>query len=644
MLKIIRNNQKKFVAGLAAVSMVMFVYTGRSGSDRSGRDDRAFGTVAGGSPLMASDVNGALQELSAVNQYARQFEYQEVGPQGASLVDLLLGRDVAQLVTHKPELFALLRREAAAAAGGPVDPQRVKAFMDARLGGTGPTGQPIDVPTPNTDAYDLIQAGVADLLLVHDNFARVTTAFKASGPAVDHSLATVEQTIQLNLIPVPADAMSAQVKPPTPAQLDAQFKAFADVAADHPDPVGNPFGFGYRSPVRVRLQYLRVTRESLEKSVVDTKSAYEWDVAARKRFYADRKATAAPGTPTSQPTATDVADALKAVRVRPVQEKQDAVQQYLTATLNRDYQTYAAGLTPTTGPAAAAYQNLDYLRGLVDQVQAKFAVHVDLDETKDLTGKAVNAIPGLGTAAASLSAASSSSSSPADGTLPGFVLDRATAYLSKPDPKPPAATVDLLRPSAAFTEGYAEPPAAIDFVRVVAVKPSAAAADLESVHLAVDADCRTVAAYDLAKAQADKLIATAKDGSLAAAVLAAGRQAIPTQPLTLQSTSVDGLRPPLEDAAPDFLKQAFGLLSTYNPTTNRFPLTVIALPAQRRLFVAQLQFVNARWTADTYYQARLATAAALQQNMVGAARLAWFSPSAIAQRTGFKPLVGPSGS
>ncbi len=61
------------------------------------------------------------------------------------------------------------------------------------------------------------------------------------------------------------------------------------------------------------------------------------------------------------------------------------------------------------------------------------------------------------------------------------------------------------------------------------------------------------------------------------------------------------------------MTQAFGLLDRFDPATNPHPATVIAVPTQRRLFVAQLAFVTAQWTAADYGAARLSAAAGLQQ-------------------------------
>ncbi len=650
MTKLIRNHQKKFVVGLAVVSMIMFVYVGRSGPGGGDgqRDDREVGR-AGGKGVNLSEVAQAHSELVTVNQYTRRFDYRQTGGQSASLVDLLLlGRDVAKNVIDHPELFVLLRREATAAGVVP-NPAQAQAYMDERLGGTAPDGSTVEPPSPDSDAYAAIHAGVTDLLLVHDHYERVASAIKASRPAVDHVLATEGQTLLLNLIPLPSDAFAAAVAAPTPARMAEQFKRYADVEAGRPDPATNPFGFGYRSPVRVRLQYVRLSRVDLETAVVATRTDYDWEVDARKLYHAHPEQFAvapptppdAPPPPTINPPFDAVRDqALRSIRDPLVKELQDRVQQYLTMTLKADSDAYRAALTatpPAPPPVTALGQPYDaraYLVALTDQVEARFHVRANSDATADLTAKQVSALPGLGQAYAGAAASTAS-----DGTLPGYVSELAATSLA--DPRAPATVAAMLKPSPVFTEGVDD---ALDVVRLAGVLPAAPAPNLDAVRPAVEADLRAAAAYDAARAEADRLAAADTPGAMLAAAKDAHRQVIATQPLSMQDMTVEGLTPPLDDAARPFMTQAFGLLDRFDPTARPHPTTVIALPTQRRLIVAQLTFVNARWTPATYYRDRLAAASDLRQQSAAALRLGWFAADAIAQRAGYKPTSPPPGS
>ena len=639
MIKVIRDNEKKVVAIVGVLLMISFVAVGRSGSGSgAGRNDVAVGSVAGGKPLMASEVNAIGQEVQAVEHYTRRSMYggaSGLGGQQISLVGALLG-EMAPLVTQRPEVLALLRREAAAAGIVP-DPARAQSTMDEWFSAGGGAG--VELPAADTDEYALIHNGVTDLYTVVDNFNRVAAALKTSQPAVEHALASVGQTVQLNLVPVDADALAATVPPPTPAQLDEQFKKYAAVAADRADPATDPLGFGYRQPVRTTMQYVRLPHAAVEQAVAATKSDYEWKVAALKVYYAHPEQFAAEGAttrPAGGPPTDAVRDqALHQIRDPLVQSLQDQVQQYLVATLAQEAAAYtAAAKDGKPAPATSLgqpYDRFDYLRSLAAAVQSKFKVHVDVDELKGLsTTKDVPALPGFGRASVG---AGGSTSANSDGRLPEYVMDRASAYLAatKTAGPTPAVMADLLQPSPAFVEATGD---AIDIIRLASIQPDAPAANLDAVRPAVEADCRTAAAYERAKADADQLATAARAGKLADAAKAGGRTVLLTQPLTSRDVSIDGLRPPLGDAAPEFMRQAFALLSHYDPAKDAHPVVVIATPAQRRLFVAQLWSVT--WTGGEHYQARLEAAAALRQQLAGRARINWFSPSAVISRTGFK--------
>ncbi len=652
MIKLIRNHQKKFVAGIAVVSMITFVFTGRTGNGTGGqeRTDREVGR-AGGKAIMATEVGAAQRELIAVNTYVRKYDPRMSRGMPASLLDFQLGPDVAANLLHRPELFVLLRREALNAGILP-NPAVAQQYLDDRLGGTAPDGSAVDAPSTDSDAYALVREGITDVLTVASYYERMTAALKPSRPAVDRAMGTGDQTIQLTLVPVPAEAFTKQVPAPTRQQLAEQFKKYADTPPGRSDPATNPFGFGYRAPMLTKLQYVRVSREAVEKAVTATKSDYDWEVEARKLYHGHpdqfavspptTRATDTPGPAVAPPFEKVRDDALRSLRSPLVQSLQDRVQQFLSSTIARDFAAYQAALvanaaTPTTS-AGKPYADPGYLQSLTDQVDAQFHVRLTAEQTDDLSTEQLQKLPHLGTAQATLTSATTT-----DSSLPGYVLDRAVAYLAANDAKTPTASVELLRPSPAFTD---DDGVSIDFVRIASVKAAHPATDLDWVKDAVKADVITAAAYGLAKAQADQLTNAPAAGGLpfAAAAAAAGLHPIASQQLSMQDVTVDGLKPPLDDAAHDFMTQAFGLLDAFDPVKNPHPVKVIALPAQKRLIVAQLTFVNARWTAADYAEARLYAAYRLQQQQAAAARIGWFSPDAVTDRTGYKPVANPSGT
>jgi hypothetical protein len=642
MIKLIRNNQKKFIAGTGVVLMITFV--AGYGGPKSGRDgptDHEIGR-ADGKAVMATEVGVAHADLVAVNTYVRKIR---TGVP-ASLLEAVLGPDVAANMMRRPELFVLLRREALAAGVVP-NPGLAQQYMDEYLGGTNADGSTVDPPSTDSDAYAQVRQGITDVLTVANHYDRVIAALKPSRPAVDREMATSDQSILLTLVPVPTDKFEKAVPTPTGTQLAAQFGKFADTSPGRPDPVTNPFGFGYRVPTLVNLQYVRITREAVEKAVIATQSDYDWEVAARKLYHAHpeqfavapptTRATDTPGPSITPPFEKVRDDALKSLRSPLVQSLQDRVQQFVSTTLANDFAAYQSAVTAATpvpvSSVGKTYNDPAYMQALVDHVNAQFHVALTAEQTGDVSNEQLQKLPHLGAAQSTLSSGTST-----DGSLPGYVADRAVSYL---DPKSPAFTADLLKPSPPFTD---EDGVSVDFVRMTSVKGSHPAPTLASVQAAVQADVVTAAAYDLAKAEADALVTAAATGKLGFSAAAAGLYPISSQPLSMSDVTVDGLKPPLGDAAHDFLTQAFGLLDTFDPVKNPHPTKVVALPAQHRLIVAQLTYANVRWTASDYAEARLSAVATLQRQQATAARLGWFSPDAIVDRTAYKPATPPSGS
>ena len=109
MIKLIRNNQKKFIAGTGVVLMITFVagYGGTGGTGHAGPVERELGR-ANGRAVLSGEVANARAELTAVDTYARQTAQQEMmytGGHSLSLADRLLPGGVSQEMLRRPDLF-----------------------------------------------------------------------------------------------------------------------------------------------------------------------------------------------------------------------------------------------------------------------------------------------------------------------------------------------------------------------------------------------------------------------------------------------------------------------------------------------------------------------------------------------------------
>ena len=629
MIKVIRRHQKKFLAGLTIFSMVAFLVN-RGSSGQGSSSDREYGTVLG-KPIYTSDLAEARAELQALSRSVRL-----TGEDGQPRSILaFLGPEVSQEIVSKPEWFLMLSREADA-ANIQADRDEVESIMVNDV--------PKDVDR-DSDLYAAARAGVVDLLKIFIRFQQLESAVKVSKPMLDSMLARYGESLSVNLVQVNGSDFLAKVPPPTTQQVQDQFTAFASFSPHKPVPTTNPFGFGYKLPMRSKIQYLRISTDEVAAAVIATKSTYDWEVAARKYFLNNPQEFTKPATtnPTTAPSGAaqpaiqltfDQAhdQVLKAIRTPLVKALMDQVQSYLTATLNADYQAYLQFCTSGKGGVepdssqGVGYSTFTYVSKLIDTVKSRFNVAIHGSEMPDyLSTEQIGGILGIGTT-----------------KLTEFVDKQALAYLDLVSKKDPSAPAILMKPSLPLPGSEDQTNvSSIVFVRLAGVKPSEAPADMTGIRSQVEADVRTAAAFKLAQAQAAALQSAARQGNLAIAAIAAGKTIIPLQgenAISMYSNDIKGVYPPLGDSGPSFSKQAFDMMGTYDPRTNPHPVQTIELPEQDRLFVAQLTDVTASWDAESYYRTALEYAGEATSAQNRKLSEDWFNYDAVVQRVGFKPI------
>ena len=672
MLKIIRNNEKKFLAGFTILLTLTFVVssgTGRGSGRGSGGTDNSVGSLAAGKDLRASEINSARAELEAVQRNIVVIGRTPSGQLAradaiAGLLNIRDGSPVATALHDRPELFALLRREAEA-AGVRADPDEVNAAMvafneETPFGANRYVGPSRDA---EPDAYNATAQGLSDLLAVRQNFERIVAAVKVSRPAVANaavkgvggSAGSGGEQVQFNLVNLAAADYLPAVPAPTTQQCQAQFDQFAGVTPDHPSKE-NPFGFGYKLPVRLTAQYVRLTPEAVEAAVAAGRTAYDWEVAARQYYLthpAEFQLTAGvtAGGPTTAPAGGGVKP-FEAVRKQATDAVQNPlvvtltgqVRQFLTTRLTQDWQASRDSATPT------AYSAPDYLHGLADQVAKRFpgVVLLVVDLPPDQTVAQVDAASELSLLRA-----------PGNLTFGSVLAQHAVDFLDAKaapgkSPTDPAVRAILTKPTPLLTSmlyaaslpggvDLGEGPVAIG--RLTAALPSQPPPDLAAVRPAVEADCRSAAAYDRAKADAEQVLTAAQDGRMAAGAAAIGRTPVATAALsyaTAMTAAVPQLPP---DLSGRFVKEAYDqLLAGYVPAPGKpEPAALIAMPDVRRVSVAQLFNVSPTWSAATVDRTLLAAAATLQQTAYLDLTAGWYDADAVIARLGYKPFKDGGG-
>jgi hypothetical protein len=615
MVKYLRDNKKVVLAGLTILSMLTFVVQ-RGASNSGNAADRKLGTI-NGKAVFNSEFVEARAEMSALIHYV-SFTGEERDPK-VQLMHALIVQ-----MAGKPELFPLLRHEAIA-DGVQVSDDDINGVIATYTKET----------DPDSDSYIATRAGITDLLKIMARYQQIASAVKISKPLADLALVGEGESLQMDLIQFQAADFVDKVPPPTTQQLQDQFTKFADQAPHHPVPTTNPFGFGYRLPIRAKLQYIYVSPDAVNATIVATKSPYDWEVQARKYFLAHPEEFIA-ALPTSSPTTNATTQPVGPQPFAAVHDKiladirkplattlMDQIQGYLSSTLNSDWQLYSqAAAAPTPGPEPVSslgvpYTSFDYLNKLVEKVQTRFKVTITAAQTPgDLSQDQIAALPSIGTT-----------------TVAEDANDQATNYLDLIDKKNTTAAAQLTRPSPPLQGADIN---STVFFRLTEVLPSQPAPDLATVLPQVTADLRTTAAYQLALNAAKALVANASN--LPLPIVSISKNAlIHLDKLTMNDRDFPQIKPELADSAPSFIKQAFQLLVAYDPKKNHNPAETIELPEQARVFASQLSFVDARWNADNFFYLTLDVRDNVLQMQQQLLRNQWFDFDAVVKRLDYKP-------
>jgi hypothetical protein len=171
--------------------------------------------------------------------------------------------------------------------------------------------------------------------------------------------------------------------------------------------------------------------------------------------------------------------------------------------------------------------------------------------------------------------------------------------------------------------------------RVTAAEPSHKPETLAEVLPQVQADYVAKASYDLAKADAAKLLDQARTAGLKTA--AAGKALLDIGPLTMQSTqTIPGLQvSPME--VEEFLAQAFKLLSTPTSRPSGKPVELIELPPDGRVLVAELSDYQAMWNDRSKSYEEATVSMMLKSELERAFTADWFNYDSVASRLKFVP-------
>ena len=680
MYRFIQRHGKKLLAVFSAFLMVSFAASGML-TPGAGGNNPVVGRINGKEKIRGQDVFIARQDWQMLTRLPG-------GPQGRPLSSLL-GPQIEAEITRQPILFLLLQKEAEQ-LGVTVSQDNLQSTLTNTPG----------LVTTDPDRNEQISRAVRGLLLVLNAGQRAASVIKVTDPMVKHQLAQVQQSITVDLVDFTTAKYLDQAKAhqPTAEEIKAHFEKYADtVAGDVSD--GNPFGFGYKYPDRVKLQYVVVPKADVRKVVEASRTPYEWEVEARKYYRQNQSefkagATTQPAKPfdmsaTSQPTTKPYEVVQQEVKDKLVNDETErritAIRDRLVSTLGADWVAYrnavganAPALTgapagaatqatsaPTTGAAApessqgVSYASFEYLQKLAQQIQAnkQFGVLPAAVSIADrwLALDDLNKLAGVGQAHL-------------NGVPMGsYVMSTALPFIPEAQRKE-GGWLRVMEP----TRPMVDPNDSIYIVRISAAEPTHRPAGIAEIEPQLRADLLTARAYELAKADANKLLEQARQQGLKSA--AGDRPIVTAGPLTHREGQVV---PPLAltgPAADRFVNRAFRLLATTRPsgaaapskaastspattgpaganavaTTQGAPagggprpVDLIELPRDGRVLVAQLGDVQAMWTDRSAPMEEAQIQRALTMGFMQRFIQTWFSYDNVVARLNFTPEGNP---
>ena len=633
MRKFLQDYGKQVLAVVSVLLMIAFFLP--AGFKRMGSSDNPVIGKLGSDKLYSRDAYNGKQAFEMLQK-------QRVDFMGRSLADLMLGPIAVSQISAHPDLFALLVKEAQR-MGVTVSKDRVNEIIQNYLP---PQAQ------QDEDRLDALRFALEQGMLVQNAFERAASVVKVSQPLRQHELARQAQAISVNLVEYDAAKYSAKIQPPTTQQIQEQFTKFRDNLRGNANPTTNPFGFGYKYPDRMKLQYVAVPRMEVRRAVEASQEPRRWDIDAYKHYTQNQHLY--PTTQQAAP-ATQKAFSLESTRpastTRPFPEVQSEIRNQLISsktdqlqaaifekiqtTLASDYMAYraaprAAGATqPTTVPASslkAPYNSFDYLQALANQIQQLYKVRPTVVSLHDryITPEEILRVPGLGEVRIGQE------------NLSAYLGSSVAVFNAAVAPGSEANLLHLYQPSPPLADALGN----VYMLRVTDAQRARAPDAIVEVLDQVRQDLLTAQAYALAKADAQKLLNTSKVGGLRSAAQASGLSVIttgtflnrPTEPIAGYALS--------GPAKTQFLNEAYKLLSTSPAHPGAQPIRLIELPQIAKLDVAELASVSPMWSADRAHLAAEDAANAAASEQIAQFMRDWFDYNAVVARLDYKPTEG----
>ena len=288
------RRRQKLVVIVMVVLMVSFLvgYQGLKMLMDSGSKNPTWGKLRDGTELKGEHYRLAANDLELLARHTR------IGTALASL----LPPNAAQA----REAYAVLLVEAENRPA--VSEENVSRFLQS----VGYSGVPYQETVSRLRSQGIpesqLRGAVARMLQVLQQFEESQVQTMPSIPRVRRLFADLNEKVDLRLLVLPASEFLSQVAEPTDEQIRGQFETYRDVAPSR-GRTADDYGFGYRLPDRVSVQYLWVQEDIVRRvTEAEPRLAREYYLEHRDDptflddiGYEVEAAEAGPETPSAEP-------------------------------------------------------------------------------------------------------------------------------------------------------------------------------------------------------------------------------------------------------------------------------------------------------------------------------------------------------
>jgi len=628
MKKFIQNNQKKLIAIFSALLMIIFMLPSNRGANT--RQLSAVGTI-GGAKVYGTDFQQANEDWDTLARIPWEDQY------GRNLTKQLQPEAYVAIEANK-STFYLLDYEARQ-QGIEISPDKANEFL---------VNNKVTLPSDPAEQQAVSQA-LARLMRVQALVGRAASAVKVSQPQVQRALATDQQQVWLNVAEFPTDNFHPTTAPTT-QEVDDQYKHFVSYQpGQYNSQAGDPFGFGYTHPDRVKYQYIEIPKAQIIEAVKAQQPPIQW--AADEITYRHAHPDEFP-PPATQPAVagSTTAPATQAARasMHPFdpeniavfnalsRDKVDALTKQIQAriinSMSTDYTKWQKDrkIDPTADPLTSfgvPYDSSEYLKGLrsaIEKDTPNFTATVGILSDFWKTQADLEAEPGIGHSWTSSMGVS----------FPTYVMTSAAPFVSTDAQS--ATVLQVMAPSMPLVDADGN----LYVCRITDADKAAQEPESAKMDQIVQ-DVQTVKSMDMARTAAQALASAATgSGSLPAAAADQGCKLLVAGPVVPTPTATIANYPLKPESSRILIESIRSMLLSARMSSSTMPVAVVDLPPDHKVVVIQIDTVVPSWTSDTFGPDTAYEQAVIYEDALKPFLLQWCNYDAVSKRLDYHPLNG----